>query len=101
MSIYNILVAENLLRIDELFKFLNYYHSMKKNESYCYKLSNRHISRYIFNCKKRSVLEPSLSAMYQLQITDDEVCRDTGYIFRIKFLLKIIQYNGNSSLSCC
>ena len=42
-----------------------------------------------------------LSAMYQLQITDDEVCRDTGYIFRIKFLLKIIQYNGNSSLSCC
>lgn len=51
--------------------------------------------------EKRSVLEPSLSAMYQLQITDDEVCRDTGYIFRIKFLLKIIQYNGNSSLSCC
>lgn len=34
MSIYNILVAENLLRIDELFKFLNYYHSMKKRMSH-------------------------------------------------------------------
>ena len=75
--------------------------------------NEKRMSHIVINCQidisvvifliveKRSVLEPSLSAMYQLQITDDEVCRDTGYIFRIKFLLKIIQYNGNSSLSCC
>ena len=69
-----------MIQISELLSF-----NEQKNESYCYKLSNRHISRYILIVEKRSVLEPSLSAMYQLQITDDEVCRDTGYIFRIKF----------------
>lgn len=73
-----------MIQISELLSF-----NEQKNESYCYKLSNRHISRYIFNCrKKRSVLEPSLSAMYQLQITDDEVCRDTGYIFSYQIFIE-------------
>ncbi|MGX8004756.1 hypothetical protein ACWTWI_08585 [Staphylococcus hominis] len=34
------------------------------------------------------MLEPSLSAMYQLQITDDEVCRDTGYIFSYQIFIE-------------
>ena len=59
--------------------------------------NEKRMSHIVINCQidisvvifliveKRSVLEPSLSAMYQLQITDDEVCRDTGYIFVSNF----------------
>ncbi|MGW9856416.1 competence protein CoiA [Staphylococcus hominis] len=73
-----------IIQISELLSF-----NEKENYLYCYKLSNRHIYRYIINCRrKRSVLEPSLSAMYQLQMNDDEVCRDTGYIFPYQIFIE-------------
>lgn len=73
-----------IVQISELLSF-----NEKGNYSLCYKLSNRHISHYILNCRrKRSVLEPSLSAMYQLQINDEEVCKETGYIFSYQIFIE-------------
>lgn len=49
---------------------------------YMYKLTNRQVSQYIHQCRrKHSVLEPTLSAMYQLRLTDEETCENFGYIF--------------------
>ena len=57
------------------------------NEAPCdyhavYKLSKFAINQYIKYCRwQNSVLEPTLSAMYQLQLTDQEVVYNYGYIF--------------------
>ncbi|TXN94102.1 competence protein CoiA, partial [Staphylococcus aureus] len=57
------------------------------NETPCdyhavYKLSKFAINQYIKYCRwQNSVLEPTLSAMYQLQLTDQEVVHNYGYIF--------------------
>ncbi|HDF4305760.1 TPA: competence protein CoiA, partial [Staphylococcus aureus] len=57
------------------------------NEAPCdyhavYKLSKFAINQYIKYCRwQNSVLEPTLSAMYQLQLTDQEVVHNYGYIF--------------------
>ncbi|MBH4694863.1 competence protein CoiA [Staphylococcus aureus] len=57
------------------------------NEAPCdyhvvYKLSKFAINQYIKYCRwQNSVLEPTLSAMYQLQLTDQEVGYNYGYIF--------------------
>lgn len=51
---------------------------------YChtFKLSNDKIIKYIQQCRrKNSVLEPTLSAMYQLRMTDIDVCNSSGFIF--------------------
>ncbi|MCJ1656760.1 competence protein CoiA family protein [Staphylococcus sp. NRL 16/872] len=51
---------------------------------YChtFKLSNDKINKYIQQCRrKNSVLEPTLSAMYQLRMTDIDVCNSSGFIF--------------------
>ncbi|VED72809.1 putative competence protein [Staphylococcus aureus] len=46
------------------------------------KLSKFAINQYIKYCRwQNSVLEPTLSAMYQLQLTDQEVVHNYGYIF--------------------
>ncbi|WP_419790637.1 competence protein CoiA family protein [Staphylococcus chromogenes] len=46
------------------------------------KLSQYFIERYIAYCRrKNSVLEPHLSLMYQLQLSDEQVCKLTGFIF--------------------
>ncbi|PNZ67777.1 transcription factor [Staphylococcus croceilyticus] len=47
-----------------------------------FKLSNDKITKYIQQCRrKNSVLEPTLSAMYQLRMTDTDVCNSSGFIF--------------------
>lgn len=47
-----------------------------------YKLTNRQVSHYIHQCRRKdSVLEPTLSAMYQLRLTDEKTCTKFGYIF--------------------
>lgn len=47
-----------------------------------FKLSNDKINKYIQQCRrKNSVLEPTLSAMYQLRMTDTDVCNSSGFIF--------------------
>ncbi|NJH67592.1 competence protein CoiA [Staphylococcus agnetis] len=46
------------------------------------KLSRSHIEAFIAQCRmKHSVLEPHLSLMYQLQLTDDQVIKLTGFVF--------------------
>ncbi len=49
---------------------------------YTFKLSNEKINKYIYQCRrKNSVLEPTLSAMYQLRMTDMDVCNASGFVF--------------------
>lgn len=48
---------------------------------YTYKLKKQSVMNYIQTCRrKNSVLEPSLSAMYQLRLTDELAWESTGYI---------------------
>ncbi len=64
------------------------------NEAPCdyhavYKLSKFAINQYIKYCRwQNSVLEPTLSAMYQLQLTDQEVVHNYGYIFPEQIYIK-------------
>ena len=46
------------------------------------KLSQNYIEKFISNCRrKKSVLEPHLSLIYQLQLSDAQVYKLTGFIF--------------------
>lgn len=46
------------------------------------KLSRLHIKAFLTQCRlKHSVLEPHLSLMYQLQMTDEQVVKLTGFVF--------------------
>lgn len=46
------------------------------------KLSKHFICQYIKYCRwQNSVLQPTLSAMYQLRLTDDDIVNNYGYIF--------------------
>lgn len=54
-----------------------------------FKLSEIEIKRYLLNCRKQfSVLEPTLSVMYQLQLSDRWVYRHVGYIFPEQIFIK-------------
>ena len=47
-----------------------------------FKLTKSKIHYYLNQCRrKNSVLEPSLSAIYQLRLTDEAVYHNFGYIF--------------------
>lgn len=47
-----------------------------------YKIPKRQIYNYIYYCRRRnSVLQPTLSAMYQLQMYDEDVTKYVGFIF--------------------
>lgn len=55
----------------------------------CYKLGESLINRYILHCRrKNSVLEPTLSAMYQLQLNDKEVIQQFGIIIPLQIYIK-------------
>jgi len=50
--------------------------------SVSFKLANHHIKYYIQQCRRQnSVLEPTLSAIYQLRLSDDQATQFLGYIF--------------------
>ena len=69
-------MQKHTIKIKQLF---NTYQS---EQAQIYKLSKRTINNYILQCRrKNSVLEPTLSAIYQLQMNDNEVCINTGFIF--------------------
>lgn len=55
----------------------------------CYKLGESLINRYIQHCRrKNSVLEPTLSAMYQLQLNDKQVIQQFGIIIPLQIYIK-------------
>lgn len=62
--------------INELFTDIAY------NDKSINKLSKYVIYQYIKYCRwQNSVLQPTLSAMYQLRLTDDDIVKNYGYIF--------------------
>lgn len=74
-------------------KFLANYHknspkslfkctSTSHHQGKVYKLSEKKILNYIKQCRKsNSVLQPSLSAIYQLRLTEQMIISKVGYIF--------------------
>ncbi|MBO1211681.1 hypothetical protein J3T73_09650 [Staphylococcus simiae] len=47
-----------------------------------YKLSSKYIFNYLRRCRQQnSVLQPTLSAMYQLRLNDNDIVERFGYIF--------------------
>ena len=63
-------------------KIKQLFNTYQSEQAQIYKLSKRTINNYILQCRrKNSVLEPTLSAIYQLQMNDNEVCINTGFIF--------------------
>lgn len=52
-----------------------------------FRLSASNIQRYINYCRKRhSVLEPTLSAMYQLNMCDSDVISKLDILYHIKYI---------------
>ena len=52
-----------------------------------FRLSASNIQRYINYCRKRhSVLEPTLSAMYQLNMYDSDVICKLDMLYHIKYI---------------
>ena len=87
------------------------FNTYKSKQVRVYKLSKRTINNYILQCRrKNSVLEPTLSAMYQLKMNDSKVCISTGFIFlnqiyiethpvewQLKYLLLRRKYDSHQS----
>ncbi|EHJ07232.1 hypothetical protein SS7213T_10329, partial [Staphylococcus simiae CCM 7213 = CCUG 51256] len=56
--------------------------NMTTSSTVCYKLSSKYMHNYLRRCRhQNSVLQPTLSAMYQLRLTDYDVIEHFGYIF--------------------
>lgn len=60
-----------------------------KMKSKHYKLTNNSIQQFLKQCRsKRSVIEPSLSVMYNLKLSDTWVLQNLGFIFPEQIYLK-------------
>ncbi|MBF2260875.1 competence protein CoiA [Staphylococcus capitis] len=87
------------------------FNTYQSEQAQIYKLSKRTINNYILQCRRENtVLEPTLSAIYQLQMNDNEVCINTGFIFpnqiyiethpvewQLKYLLLRCKYDSHQS----
>ena len=99
---FSILVANNLSKqtVIEINELVNLISIMSTPYQHIFKLTKSKIHYYLNQCRrKNSVLEPSLSAIYQLRLTDEAVYHNFGYIFLINFILRIIQFSGNYNLN--
>ena len=67
----------NTVSLDQLFET---HHKFK--DDHVYQLDPSQVHAYLASCRKaRSVLQPVLSMMYQMRVTDDWVARHCSYIF--------------------
>ncbi len=73
------IAKQTVIEINEL---VNQISIMSTPYQHIFKLTKSEIHYYLNQCRrKNSVLEPSLSAMYQLRLTDEAVYHNFGYIF--------------------
>ncbi|MCY1037585.1 competence protein CoiA family protein [Staphylococcus nepalensis] len=77
-----------LLEIDDLINFIQSAETFQC-PTQSIKLTRKSIYHYINQCRKaRSVLEPSLSIMYNLRLTDEWVSRYLGIVFPEQIFIK-------------
>ena len=73
------IAKQTVIEINEL---VNQISIMSTPYQHIFKLTKSEIHYYLNQCRrKNSVLEPSLSAIYQLRLTDEAVYHNFGYIF--------------------
>ena len=90
------IAKQTVIEINEL---VNQISIMSTPYQHIFKLTKSEIHYYLNQCRrKNSVLEPSLSAIYQLRLTD-EVFIITSTYSLINFILRIIQFSGNYNLN--
>ncbi|MEB6611934.1 competence protein CoiA [Staphylococcus pasteuri] len=76
-------------RRQTLINYLDKANKLSHSSNTIYKLSNQKILKYIQRCRwKNSVLEPTLSAMYQLQLFEDKVAYKVGFIVPHQIYIK-------------
>ncbi|MDY4022276.1 competence protein CoiA family protein [Staphylococcus borealis] len=73
------IAKQTVIEINELVNQINI---MSPPYQHIFKLKKSEIHHYLNQCRRQnSVIEPSLSAMYQLRLSDEAVYRNFGYIF--------------------
>ena len=91
------IAKQTVIEINELVNLISI---MSTPYQHIFKLTKSEIHYYLNQCRrKNSVLEPSLSAIYQLRLTDEAVIITSATYSLINFILRIIQFSGNYNLN--
>ena len=91
------IAKQTVIEINEL---VNQISIMSTPYQHIFKLTKSEIHYYLNQCRrKNSVLEPSLSAIYQLRLTDEAFIITSATYSLINFILRIIQFSGNYNLN--